>query len=75
MVNKTKSIIEQLRAAIQKAEKGGDTMYRIAQRAGIERAQLTRLMKGTVAPRIDTTERIAEAIGFHVVLMPRKEEP
>ena len=46
-------IVEQLKRVVRNAERRGITQYRLAQLAGINRAQLIRLMRGTVAPRLD----------------------
>ena len=63
-----KDIIEQLRTTIRRAEKRGISQYRLAEIAGVHRGQITRLMHGTVAPRLDTAEKIARAAGCEVVV-------
>ncbi len=63
------TIVEQLRAAIRKAEKRGITRYRIAMDAGIHQSQLTRLMDGDVSPRLDTAAKIMEAIGGKLAIV------
>lgn len=68
MPRKPKPIADQLRQAIRKANRAGVTRYQIAQLSGVSEAQLSRLMAGTVAPRIDTAEAIARAIGKRIVL-------
>ena len=64
-------IVEQLRQAIHDAEKRGLSQYAIAKAAGVHRAQLMRLMTGTVAPRLDTAHRIADAVGYDLSLRRR----
>ena len=66
-------IVEQLRKAIRDAEKRGITQYRIAKISGVHAGQLTRLMHGTVGPRLDTAERIAQAIGCEIRVISKKK--
>jgi len=68
----SKSIVQRLKDEIRKAERRGMSRYRIAKLSGISQAQLSRLMAGTVAPRLDTAARIAEAINREIVIRPRK---
>ncbi len=75
MSKRNAPIVEQLRSAINKAEAVGDSKYAIAQRGQIERAQLTRLMQGSVAPRLDTAERIAAALGLQITLDAAPAKP
>ena len=70
-MSKPKPIADQLRQAIRAAEARGLTQYAIAKAAGIDRSQLTRLFKSTVAPRLDTAERIADACGMRLKLEKR----
>ena len=65
-------IIEQLRAAVRKAEAKGTSRYRLAKDAAIHQSQLTRLLGGTVAPKLDTAEKIARALGYRLALIPLK---
>jgi len=69
MPRKTKPIADQLRQLIRKAEKKGTTRYQIAKVSGVSEAQLSRLMSGDAAPRIDTTERILAAIGHKLTIV------
>ena len=69
---RTKSIEDQLKAAIRHAESEGWSQYEIAKKAGIDRGQLTRLFSGTVHPRLDTAERIAKALGYQIILKPMR---
>jgi transcriptional regulator with XRE-family HTH domain len=68
---KAKSVVERFKDEIRRAERRGITRYRIAKECGISDAQLSRLMHGTVAPRLDTAERIAGAIGLSIVFAER----
>ena len=72
MAKRRLSIADQLRRAIHRAERRGITRYRISQRSGISQAQLSRLMSRQVAPRIDTAERIAQALGYRIMLLDKK---
>jgi transcriptional regulator with XRE-family HTH domain len=66
-----KTIADQLRAAIAKAEAKGITRYRIATDARVSRSTVTNLIDGTSAnPRIDVAERIAKSIGYRLTLTP-----
>ncbi|MAE61020.1 MAG: transcriptional regulator [Planctomycetaceae bacterium] len=71
MPKKPQDIVEQLRRAIRDAEKRGLSQYAIAKAAGVHRAQLMRLMTGTVAPRLDTAQRMADAVGYDLALRKR----
>ena len=64
MAKKPKSIVDELRAAIQRAETKGVTRGRIATIAGIPRSQMTRVASGENMPRLDTAEKIARALGL-----------
>ena len=72
MGRKRRPIVERLRKAIRDAEQQGITQYRIAKESGVSAGQLSRLMHGKVAPRLDTAERIARAIGCEIRLVPLK---
>ena len=65
-----KPILDQLRAAIREAERRGVTQYRLAAEAGIDRAQILRLMNGEVDPRLATAEKMAAAAGYRLPLIP-----
>ena len=73
MARKHTPIAKQLIAAIRKAERQGITRYRIAKAAGVHQSQLSRLLAGEKRPRLDTAERIAEALGCEVRLVPKKD--
>ena len=69
-------IVQQLRRIVRDAESRGITQYRLALLAGIDKAQFTRLMHGTVDPRVQTADKIAHAAGYEFravkVRKPRK---
>lgn len=67
---KTRSIAEQIRAAIAKAERSGTTQGAIAAKAGIPRSQIGRIASGENLPRLDTAEKIVKALGYHWQLVP-----
>ena len=68
MPRKPKHVADQLREAIKQAERDGITRYRIAQDSGVSEAQLSRLIHGKFAPRLDTAEAIAGALGKRITL-------
>jgi DNA-binding phage protein len=70
MKKRSKSIAEDLRRAIAKAERGGMTRYRIAKTAKMNESQLKRVADGVTVPTLTTAERIAEAIGCRLTIMP-----
>lgn len=69
---KRSTITEQLRAAIRQAEKRGVSRYRMAQISQVSQAQISRFMAGDIAPKLETAERIAEAIGNRLSLVKRR---
>lgn len=68
MPRKPKPIAEQLRAAIAKAEKRGVTRYQIAQASGVAQSTLSQFVHGKGHLRIESAERVAEAIGKRLML-------
>jgi transcriptional regulator with XRE-family HTH domain len=60
-------ISEQLRAEIRSA----GSIRSLAIRSGIDRASLLRYRRGEQSPSIDKAERLAEALGFTLVLEAR----
>lgn len=68
----SKPLVEQLKQAIRRAESRGVSRYQIAKLSGVAQGQLSRLMHGTVAPRLDSAERIANAIGCKIVIVPEE---
>ncbi len=65
---KLKSIVEQLRAEVAEAEKRGMTRYQIAKLAGMRHIVLKRVADGEAIPRIDTAEKILNAIGRSLII-------
>lgn len=66
-----KDLTKQLVALIRQAEARGVTKYRIAKRAKISPAQLTRLTHGTCGVGVDTLARLADALGYDVKFVKR----
>lgn len=70
MSKRTKSIVDELRRAIARAERGGQTRYAIAKAAKMPRSQMTRIASGENVPKLDTAERVAQVIGYRLALVP-----
>ena len=66
-------IVQQLRRIVRDAESRGITQYRLALLAGIDKAQFTRLMHGTVDPRVQTTDKIANRRSTRAAIEPHSE--
>ena len=64
----TSGIAMQLRAAIAKAEKQGMTRYQIAKLAGMRHIVLKRVADGEAIPRVDTAQKILNAIGMSLTI-------
>ncbi len=73
MPTKPNTITKQLLKAIRDGKKRGMTRYQIAKVSGVSQAQLTRLMQGKQLLRMDTAERIAEALELKIILVSQKE--
>jgi DNA-binding phage protein len=58
-----------LRKAVARAELAGISRTSIADAAGVNRGQLSRLMAGGHVPRLDTADAIARAIGHRLALV------
>ena len=65
-----KTLVERLKQEIGRAERHGVSRYRIARLSGVSEGQLSRLMHGSVAHRLDSAERIAFALGRKIVILP-----
>ena len=63
-------MVDELRRAIAAAEKRGVTRYQIAKAARMQTSQVTRVAGGETIPRLDTAERIAEAVGLALRMTP-----
>lgn len=70
MSKRTKSIVDELRRAIARAERRGQTRYAIAKAAKMPRSQMTRIASGENVPKLDTAERVAQVIGYRLALVP-----
>lgn len=60
--------MDQLRRAIENA---GETPYAIARGSGVHKSQLSRLLHSERDPRIETVERLADYLGYEVVMRPK----
>ena len=72
MPRKTKSIADQLRQAIAKAEKRGMTRYQIAKATGLSEGTLSTFMNHGTDIRLSTAERIARTVGCKIDLTTRR---
>ena len=64
------TITDQLRRAIRQAERRGITKYQISKATGMPRSQVGRIASGETVPKIDTAQRVAEAVGYRLALVP-----
>lgn len=60
------TLADELRDLIRKAEKRGITRYKIAKVSGLSESTLSKFMSGDGVPRLDTAQRIVEAIGGRI---------
>lgn len=67
-----KTIAERLRSAIAQAEKRGQTRYAIAKAAGITPIMLARIADGERGMKLETAEKIAEALEMPLTLLPKR---
>ena len=65
------TVIDRLREAVMKSEV---SRYRIAIETGISESQLSRLVSGERGLSIDTAERLAEYLGFEIVIRPKRRK-
>ncbi len=72
MPGEVSKIYNQLRKAIETSDK---TRYRLWQETGVDQGQLARFMAGESGLSIDSTERLAEAMGFEIVVRPKSTGP
>ena len=63
-------MMEQLRQAIRDT---GETPYAIGKASGIDKSQISRLLRGERDPRVGTVERMADYLGYEWVLRPKKK--
>lgn len=53
-------------------EGSGESRYSLARRCGVDEGRLSRLMSGERGLSIDAIEQLADALGFEVVLKPKR---
>lgn len=68
MASKPKTIAEQIRAAIRKAERRGVTRYQLAKLSGVSESALCKIHHGQRVPTVESVERIAAALGGRLTL-------
>ena len=61
-------ILDELRAAVEASDK---SRYRLWQETGIEQSQLSRFVAGTSGLGIEHIEKLAEALGFEIVMQKK----
>lgn len=61
-------LLDKIRRAV---ETSGKTRYRIAKESGISAAQLSRLVNGQSGMTVETIERLADYLGFRIVIEPK----
>lgn len=60
------SIVDQLRAALESAEKKGETRYKIAQEARVDYMVLVRFLDQGADIRLKTVSRLCEYLGLEL---------
>jgi transcriptional regulator with XRE-family HTH domain len=70
MAKRKKNIADELRKAIARAERAGQTQYAIAKAAGMPQSQVKRVAEGQSDPTLRTAERIALAVGCKLTITP-----
>lgn len=55
-------------------QKAGLSQRELGRRAGVTQATISRIEDGRISPRFDTLERLLEACGFQLQLVPRAGE-
>jgi DNA-binding XRE family transcriptional regulator len=58
-------------ALIQLRERHGITQVQLAERCGVNHADISRIERGSTSPTVRTLQRIAEALGADVRLVER----
>lgn len=69
---KVKSVVDQLRDAIEDAEKRGITRSQMALEVNMPRSQFNRIAGGESVPRLDTAERIFSMLEMPLQAVPNK---
>ncbi len=62
-------ILNEVRRAMERSK---TTRYALSKATGIDQAQLCRVLDGTAGLSVERLERLAGALGFEVVLRPRR---
>jgi transcriptional regulator with XRE-family HTH domain len=68
MLGQMAKLLDAIRVAIEASE---ESRYRIAQASKVAESQLSRLMSGEAGIGIETLERLAEHLGYEIVLRPK----
>ena len=68
MMMPMQGLLSSIRAAV---EGSGRTRYRIAKESGVTAGQLSRLVNGERGLSIETAERLADYLGFEIILQPK----
>lgn len=55
-------------------QKAGLSQRQLGRRAGVTQATISRIEDGRISPRFDTLERLLEACGFQLQVVPRTGE-
>ena len=64
------SVSEQLKAAIEKAEKKGQTRYKIAQESRVDYTVLVRFLDKETSLRLQTVDRLCKHLGLELKSKP-----
>ncbi len=57
----------------QLRKQNGFTQRELAERSGVSRRTIQAIEAGTVSPRLDLLEKLAEAMGHTIEITPKKE--
>lgn len=70
----SKTFLDELRQAVVRAGKAGVSRYRICKEIGLTEGAMSRFMAGTRGLKLETAERLAEFLGYRLVvtLMPKQ---
>ena len=64
--NTSMSVVDQLRAAVEAAEKSGETRYKIAQESRIGYMVLVRFIEREADIKLKTVDRLCEYLGLEL---------
>ena len=62
-------LLKAIKAAIAAS---GETRYRIAKESGVTQGQLSRLVSGERGLTIESVDKLADALGYKIVLIPKR---